>query len=65
MIKKRNNHFACIISPQDVVQQLENGFNHGDLDAGVLAAGVLAGLESNSDMYSYLSYYHYSLWAAS
>ena len=28
-------------------------------------AGVLAGLESNSDMYSYLSYYHYSLWAAS
>ena len=30
MIKKRNNHFACIISPQDVVQQLENGFNHGD-----------------------------------
>ena len=34
MIKKRNNHFACIISPQDVVQQLENGFNHGDLDAG-------------------------------
>ena len=60
MIKKRNNHFACIIAPQDVVQQLENGFNHGDLDAG-----VLAGLESNSDMYSYLSYYHYSLWAAS
>ena len=30
MIKKRNNYFACIISPQDVVQQLENGFNHGD-----------------------------------
>ena len=30
MIKKRNKHFACIISPQDVVQQLENGFNHGD-----------------------------------
>ena len=29
MIKKRNKHFACIISPQDVVQQLENGFNHG------------------------------------
>lgn len=28
-------------------------------------AGVLAGLESNSDMYSYLNYYHYSLWAAS
>ena len=28
-------------------------------------AGVLAGLEYNSDMYSYLSYYHYSLWAAS
>ena len=45
MIKKRNKHFACIISHikylqskkdqyQDVVQQLENGFNHGDLDAG-------------------------------
>ena len=60
MIKKRNKHFVCIISPQDVVQQLENGFNHGDFDAG-----VLAGLESNSDMYSYLSYYHYSLWATS
>ena len=30
MIKKRNKHFACIISPQDVVQQLENRFNHGD-----------------------------------
>ena len=28
-------------------------------------AGVLAGLESHSDMYSYLNYYHYSLWAAS
>ena len=28
-------------------------------------AGVLAGLESNSDMYSYLNYYHYSLWASS
>lgn len=28
-------------------------------------AGVLAGLEANSDMYSYLNYYHYSLWAAS
>ena len=28
-------------------------------------AGVLAGLESNSDMYSYLNHYHYSLWAAS
>ena len=27
-------------------------------------AGVLAGLESNSDMYSYLNYYHYSLWLA-
>lgn len=28
-------------------------------------AGVLAGLESHSDMYSYLNYYHYSLWASS
>ena len=27
-------------------------------------AGILAGLESNSDMYSYLNYYHYSLWLA-
>lgn len=27
-------------------------------------AGVLVGLESNSDMYSYLNYYHYSLWLA-
>ena len=27
-------------------------------------AGVLAGLESNSDIYSYLNYYHYSLWLA-
>ena len=27
-------------------------------------AGVLAGLESNSDMYSYLNHYHYSLWLA-
>ena len=27
-------------------------------------AGVLAGLESHSDMYSYLNYYHYSLWLA-
>ena len=27
-------------------------------------AGVLAGLEANSDMYSYLNYYHYSLWLA-
>lgn len=27
-------------------------------------AGVLAGLESNSDMYSYLNYYPYSLWLA-
>lgn len=27
-------------------------------------AGVLAGLESNSAMYSYLNYYHYSLWLA-
>ena len=27
-------------------------------------AGVLDGLESNSDMYSYLNYYHYSLWLA-
>ena len=27
-------------------------------------AGVLAGLESNSDMYSYLNYYHYSLMAS-
>ena len=27
-------------------------------------AGVLAGLESNSNMYSYLNHYHYSLWLA-
>lgn len=27
-------------------------------------AGVLVGLESNLDMYSYLNYYHYSLWLA-
>ena len=27
-------------------------------------AGVLSSLESNSDMYSYLNYYHYSLWLA-